>query len=166
MLRRILLLLIVVVITANVNKANASHIPGANITYTCDPLDPLTYTFTLTLFRICPGTHPATMGASYFTLTNTCGLPNPIVPTFNQSGVAEDVNQLCATATSDCSGGTSPGLWKYTYTATITLPADCDSWTIGFDLCCRDISSNMANGASNNMATSTTMNTLTAPFHN
>ena len=145
MSRKLLFVLFALIISANFNKANASHIPGANITYECDPLDPLTYTFTLTLFRICPGTHPATMSASYFSMTNDCGLANPIIPIFNQSGVAEDVNQLCATATSDCSGGTSPGLWKYTYSATITLPADCDSWTIAFDLCCRDQSSNLTN---------------------
>lgn len=144
----------------------ATHIPGANITYTCDPANPLTYTFTLTLFRVCPGTHPATMASSYFTLTNTCGLANPVVPIFNQVGVAEDVNQLCATATSDCSGGTSPGLWKYTYQATITLPANCDSWNISFDLCCRDQSTNMSGGTGNNMYTETTMNTMTAPCNN
>ncbi|MDX2362890.1 MAG: T9SS type A sorting domain-containing protein [Crocinitomicaceae bacterium] len=166
MLKKLLLFVFAIVLTANLNKAHASHIPGANITYECDPLNPLTYTFTLTLFRICPGTHPATMSAGYFSITNTCGLANPIVPIFNQTGVAEDVNQLCATATSDCSGGTSPGLWKYTYEATITLPADCDSWNIAFDLCCRDQSSNLTNTINNNMATSTTMNTVTAPCDN
>lgn len=160
------LLLLTLVISSIFNTAHATHIPGANITYTCSPGNPLTYNFTLTLFRVCPGTHPATQAASYFTLTNTCGLVNPVIPTFTQSGVAVDVNQLCATATSDCSGGTSPGLWKYTYEATITFPADCDSWTIGFDLCCRDQSSNLTGGTSNNMATSTTMNTLTSPCNN
>ncbi len=145
------------------NKAFATHIPGANITYTCDPNNPLTYTFTLTLYRVCPGTHPATMSSTYFTLTNDCGLVNPVVPIFNQVGQAEDVNQLCASATSDCSGGTSPGLWKYTYEATITLPADCDSWTISFDLCCRDASTNMTGGTGNNMYVETVMNTQTAP---
>lgn len=148
------------------NRSLATHIPGANITYECDPNDPLTYTFTLTLFRVCPGTHPITMGSTYFSMTNTCGLTNPVMPTFNQVGVAEDVNQLCSSATSDCSGGTSPGLWKYTYEATITLPADCDSWTISYNLCCRDQSSNLANGTSNDMNVSTTMNTLTAPCDN
>lgn len=163
MLRKLLFALLFIVTVSTNNSAIASHIPGANITYTCDPNDPLTYTFTLTLFRVCPGTHPATMSASYFTLTNTCGLANPTVPTFNQVGVAEYVNQLCANATSDCSGGTSPGLWKYTYQATITLPADCDSWNIGFDLCCRDASSNLTGTTGNNMATNTTLNTVTAP---
>ncbi|PCI96178.1 MAG: hypothetical protein COB15_11265, partial [Flavobacteriales bacterium] len=146
-----------------VQKTYANHIPGANITYTCNPANPLTYTFTFTIFRKCPGTHPTTMTSTNFSLTNTCGLANPIVPTFNQVGVAEDVNQLCASATSNCSGGTEPGVWKYTYESTITLPADCDSWNLAFELCCRDGSSNLTGTTSNDMAVSTTMNTLTAP---
>jgi hypothetical protein len=162
-MRTLLLLAALFVFTANFNKSYATHIPGANITYTCDPANPLTYTFTLTLFRVCPGTHPATMSSTYFSLTNDCGLVNPVVPTFNQVGVEQDVNQLCATATSDCSGGTDPGLLMYTYEATITLPADCDSWTIAFDLCCRDQSTNMSGGTGNNMYTQTVMNTQTAP---
>jgi hypothetical protein len=147
-------------------KTYATHIPGANITYTCNPANPLTYTFTFTIFRKCPGTHPATMSASNFTLTNSCGLTNPTVPTFNQVGVAQDVNQLCSSATSNCSGGTEPGVWLYTYEATITFPADCDSWNLAFELCCRDGSSNLSGGTSNDMAVSTLMNTATAPCNN
>tara|TARA_B100000809_G_C15139548_1_gene532449 strand:+ start:2980 stop:7758 length:4779 start_codon:yes stop_codon:yes gene_type:complete len=157
-----IILLIVLVGFAGTNSF-ANHIPGANITYTCNPGNPLEYTFTFTIFRLCPGTHPTTMTAGNFTLTNTCGLANPVVPTFNQVGVAEDVNQLCASATSNCSGGTDPGVWKYTYEATLVLPANCDSWNLAFELCCRDASSNLTGAAANDMACSTTMNTLTAP---
>ena len=153
-------------IVLQTNTAEASHIPGANITYTCNSSNPLTYTFTLTVFRKCPGTHPATMSSSYFSLTNTCGLPNPVIPTFNQVGAAQDVNQLCSSATSNCNGGTQPGVWKYTYEATVTLPADCDTWTMAYELCCRDASTNMSGGTGNDMATSTTMYTSTAPCNN
>lgn len=168
MLKKITLFIVLftLIIGLNINKTFASHIPGANITYTCNPSNPLTYTFTFTMFRKCPGTHPATTSASYFTLTNTCGLPNPVIPIFNQVGVAEDVNQLCSSALSNCSGGTEPGVWKYTYEATITFPADCDTWTLAFDLCCRDASSNLTGTSANNMACSTTMYTATAPCNN
>jgi hypothetical protein len=165
-MRKIVTFLIIAFSLLNTSQLKASHIPGANITYTCNPANPLTYTFTLTIFRKCPGTHPATMTSTYFSMTNTCGLANPVMPTFNQVGVAQDVNQLCASATSNCSGGTDPGVWLYTYEATITLPADCDSWNIAFDLCCRDASSNLTGTVNNNMATNTTMNTATAPCNN
>lgn len=148
------------------NTTQASHIPGANITYSCNPSNPLQYTFTLTVFRKCPGTHPASMAASYFTLTNDCGLTNPVVPTFNQVGTAVDVNQLCSSVTSNCSGGSQPGVWKYTYEATITLPANCNGWHMEYSLCCRDASSNLSGGSSNTMVTSTTLNTLNAPCNN
>lgn len=148
------------------NEAIASHIPGANITYTCNPTNPLQYTFRLTLFRTCPGTHPNTMSGSYFTFTNSCGLTNPISPVFNQVGVEVDVNQLCSSATSNCSGGSDPGIYMYTYEATVTLPANCDGWTLTYSLCCRDASSNVSGSSSQNMVTTTTLNTLTAPCNN
>ena len=158
-----LLALLIVFIGLSGSKSFASHIPGANITYTCDPANPLTYVFTFTIFRVCPGTHPNTMSPANFTLTNSCGEVNPAVPTFNQVGVAEDVNQLCASAVSNCNGGTQPGVLKYTYESTITLPANCDSWNLAFELCCRDASSNLIGGTGNDMACSTILNTLTAP---
>ena len=158
-----LLLIVVSLFFLGTQEVSASHIPGANITATCNPSNPLEYTFTLTLFRRCPGTHPATMSNLNFTLTNDCGLTNPVIPTFNQVGTEVDVNQLCSSVTSNCSGGTQPGVWLYTYEATITLPANCDGWTLAYDLCCRDASSNMTGTSGNNMYTSTTINTLTAP---
>ncbi|BDS12824.1 T9SS type A sorting domain-containing protein [Aureispira anguillae] len=159
------IMIFVVILLCSLSTAvEASHIPGANITYTCNPANPLEYTFTLTVFRRCPGTHPATM--SGFSLTNDCGLTNPTIPTFNQVGVAQDVNQLCASVTSNCSGGTQPGVWLYTYEATITLPANCDGWHMAYSLCCRDASSNMSGGSGNTMYTSTTLNTSTAPCNN
>jgi len=165
-LSKVVLTLISILYLSIGNTIEASHIPGANITYTCNPANPLEYTFTFTMFYRCPGSHPATTSASYFTLTNDCGLTNPIVPTFNQVGTEIDVNQLCATATSNCTGGTNPGVWMYTYEAVIVLPADCDGWHLAFDLCCRDASTNLTNGMNNNMACSTTLNTSTSPCNN
>lgn len=150
------------------NTVSASHIPGANITYTCDPNNPLTYTFTLTLFRVCPGTHPPTMSANLFSITNTCGLSNPVIPVFNQVGSAQDINQLCPGLVSSCQGGPSsqPGIWMYTYQATITFPANCNSWLINYDLCCRDASTNTNGGSGNSIYTETLLNTLSAPCNN
>jgi hypothetical protein len=147
-------------------KAYASHIPGANITYTCDPSNPLQYTFTLTMFRRCPGTLGTTVSSGNFTISNTCGLANPTIPTFNQVGVARDVNQLCDSTTSACAGGSNPSVWMYTYEAVVTLPANCDSWNMAFALCCRDASSNLSGGSGNTMACSTTLNTATSPCNN
>lgn len=166
LLQKVIPLCLVLLLGAWGTKSYASHIPGANITYTCNPSNPLQYTFTLTLFRRCPGTHPATMSGSYFTFTNDCGLANPVAPVFNQVGTAVDVNQLCNPSLSNCSGGSQPGIFKYTYEATVTLPANCDSWTITYSLCCRDASSNMSGGGGNTMVTATSFNSTTAPCNN
>lgn len=156
-------LLTVLFLMGQATTVEASHIPGANITYSCNPSNPLQYTFRLTLFRRCPGTHPNTMSGTLFTLTNTCGLTSPTVPTFTQVGTAQDVNQLCNPSLSSCNGGSEPSVWLYTYEATITLPAHCDSWNMAYQLCCRDASSNLQGGSGNTMYTSTRLNTLTAP---
>ncbi|PKP47182.1 MAG: hypothetical protein CVT95_05935, partial [Bacteroidetes bacterium HGW-Bacteroidetes-12] len=167
-MKKITLGLIAIFFILSANSVSASHIPGANITYTCNPNNPLQYTFTLTLFRVCPGFHPATMTAGNFNISNTCGLTNPIIPTFTQVGTPVDVNQLCPVLISNCSGGpaSQPGIWMYTYQATITFPANCNSWMINFDLCCRDASTNTNGGASNNVYVETQLNTLTAPCNN
>lgn len=167
-MKKILLLLSLFSAFFITNNAYASHIPGANITWTCNPNNPLEYTFTLTLFRTCPGTHPSTMSASYFNITNTCGLTNPIAPTFTQVGQAVDINQICPGQLSSCSGGpsTNPGTWMYTYQATITFPANCNSWGISFDLCCRDASTNTNGGSGNNVYVQSQLNTVTAPCNN
>ena len=90
----------------NINNVSASHIPGANLTWTCNPSNPLEYTFTLTLFRACPASNIGGAGTSPdFTFTNTCSLTNPVAPQFAQVGTAIDVNQLCPSALSNCTGG-------------------------------------------------------------
>lgn len=167
-MKKILILFATIFLLTGFNKLEASHIPGANITWTCNPNNPLEYTFTLTLFRTCPGTHPSTMSASYFEITNTCGLTNPVVPTFNQVGQPVDINQICPGQLSSCSGGpsTNPGTWMYTYQATITFPANCNSWNINFDLCCRDASTNTNGGSGNNVYVESSLNTVTAPCNN
>jgi hypothetical protein len=165
-LKNALAIIFVIFLSTFSNSLMASHIPGANITYTCNPANPLQYTFTLTAFVRCPNTHPATMDSYMFTMTNSCGFTNPVIPNFVQVGVAEDVNQLCPTAISNCSGGTHPGIWKYTYQATITLPANCANWTINYNLCCRDAATNMSNGSGNDMSTSTSFNSLASPCNN
>jgi gliding motility-associated-like protein len=150
----------------NTNTVKASHIPGGNLTWTCDPNNPLCYTFTFTEFVSCPSTLGSS--ASGFTITNSCGLTNPSMGTMTQVGVAVDVSQLCATQASSCNGGggTVPGVLMYTYEQTVCFPADCDSWTIDYNLCCRDANSNTAGGSGNSMHVQSVMNTLTAPCNN
>lgn len=163
-MKKIVFILAALFFIFNANNVLASHIPGADITYTCNPANPLTYTFTAKLFIRCPSTNGNTLTG--FTISNSCGLANPTIPVFNQVGPAVDVNQLCPGVASTCSGGSQPGIWMYTYQATITFPANCNSWLINFNLCCRDQSSNMQGGTGNSMNVQTQLNTTTAPCNN
>jgi gliding motility-associated-like protein len=158
-------LLIIAILLGGFSSSYASHIPGGNITWTCDPANPLCYNFIFTQVINCPSTNPTTM-SNGFTITNSCGLANPTMPVLNQTGISVDVAQTCATATSTCNGGTVPGAWLATYEGQVCFPANCDSWTIDYELCCRDANSNTAGGSGNSMHLQSVMNTLTAPCNN
>ena len=158
-------LLIIAILLTGFGSSFASHIPGGNITWTCDPANPLCYNFIFTQVINCPSTNPTTM-SNGFTITNDCGLANPTMPVLTQTGLSIDVAQTCATATSTCAGGTVPGAWLATYEGQVCFPANCDSWTIDYELCCRDANSNTAGGSGNSMHLQSVMNTLTAPCNN
>lgn len=141
-----------------------SHIPGGTLTYQCTGT-PNQYLLTMKLFVKCP----STLGASQtfgFTISNTCGLVNPVMPTMNLIATGQvDVTQTCSSQTSNCppNNGGVQGVLMYTYTGVITFPAACNSWQICFDLCCRDQSSNMNGGQGNTMTFCSTINSATQP---
>ncbi len=146
----------------SLSSSYASHIPGGNLTYQCTG-NPNEYIITMTMFVSCP----SSLGTTYnITASNNCGLTNPTIQ-LPQLGVMQEVSQICDAqiANSACAtpAGTIPGVRMYTYQATITLPAGCDSWTFDFDICCRDASTNTNGGSGNSMYFQTVMNSVTAP---
>ncbi len=96
------------ILILNFGNVRASHIPSSNLTWTCDPSNPLCYTFIFTQVINCPSTNPSSMSSSQFTFSNNCGLANPTMGTMIQATSSYDVAQTCATATSTCAGGTVP----------------------------------------------------------
>jgi len=159
-------LLIITILLAGFSNTFASHIPGGNLTWTCTG-NPNEYIVTMQLFVSCP----STLGTSYnATATNSCGLPNPNL-NLTQVGTQQNVSQICPADSlqGDCATGSSggiPGVWMYTYSATVTLAGPCNTWDFAFDLCCRDASTNTNNGSSNNMYFHSGMNSQTAPCDN
>lgn len=161
-MKKIVVLLSIILATSTFSFG--SHIPGGNLTYQCTGV-PNQYLLTMELFVRCPNT----LGTSQnfgFTITNNCGLPNPVMPAMNIVGVQQDVTQTCASQLSNCppnpAGGVQ-GILMYTYQGLITFPGPCDSWTISFNLCCRDQSTNMSGGQGNSMNFQTTINSQTQP---
>lgn len=117
-----------------ISQAKASHIAGGDLSYVC--LGGNQYRINLNLFADCFGVDPGTSHIIDF--TSPCGGTTSITVTLLNSGGTE-ISQLCATQinNSTCNNGTLPGMRVFHYTGTVTL-APCDSWTMSWDLCCRN----------------------------
>ncbi|MGV6862686.1 MAG: T9SS type B sorting domain-containing protein [Putridiphycobacter sp.] len=134
-----------------ISNANATHIAGGNFSYTCTG-NPNEYDITLTLYRDCGGISAPTSPSISF--TNSCGLTNPsslgLTLTAILPGTTNEISQLCPQqiGQSECNGGTLPGIEQYVYTGTVTFPGACDSWTMSYQVCDRNPSTNLS-GTSN-----------------
>ncbi|MBK9544148.1 MAG: hypothetical protein IPO49_17845 [Bacteroidetes bacterium] len=127
------LLLLLIYFTAPVTSF-ATHISGADITYTW--VSGNTYTLDLTLYRDCSGiAAPNNVSVSYSSAT--CGY-NLSVTLNKIPGTGQEITHPCTAGLTTCTGGTSPGIQKYEYTGTVTLPAQCTDWRFGYVICCRN----------------------------
>ena len=134
---KLLVLLPLVICSLN---TYASHVPGGNVTYEC--VGPNQYLVTLTLFEDC-GSAFLTNSNQTIQMSNDCNLTNPTVSLPNTI-FQEDVSQLCPTATSECDGGTLPGIYMHQWQGIVTLPGPCDTWTFGYSSCCRNTTTNLS----------------------
>ena len=117
----------------NLREAKASHGVGAEITYEC--LGGNLYQFTLNFYRDCSGS--AAPATQLITIASAaCGVNFSF--SLNQLGPGQDISPLCPTALSECAGGTEPGVEKYTYQDTLTLPFNCPDWIFSHEQCCRN----------------------------
>ncbi|MDP5172768.1 MAG: gliding motility-associated C-terminal domain-containing protein [Bacteroidia bacterium] len=116
------------------NKAQATHVMGADLTYTC--LGGNQYQFTLTMYRDCDGV--AALPAYNIDISSaSCG--QNAVLTLTQNSVI-DISPICPALlpNSSCNGGPLPGVQQYIYSAIYTFPAQCTDWVISWAECCRN----------------------------
>ena len=112
-------------------SVSASHIAGAYFTYKCVGLNQfeVKYHHIIRCSIGAGGFPPGTILTQ-----NDCGHGNINIPlTFESS---EILTQACPSHSTTCSGGGPEGYRLETYTATITLPAQCDSWRFTLGSCC------------------------------
>ena len=150
------------------DTVHASHSMGGDITVRC--IDPANsqYFVTVAFYRDCSGVpQPTSFSIRGFTPSGCSGytsqansfpafdLPHqpcgPSVP----GGIACEISQLCESyiCASCCQSSPCtpiappclPGVQKFLYSDTITLPGNCPDWVIWTDHCCR-------NGAITNLA--------------
>jgi Ig-like domain CHU_C associated/Secretion system C-terminal sorting domain len=116
-------------------SARASHLLGGDLTY--EHISGNTYRFTFKFYRDCAGITPSTTMTAYI---DGCGNTQQTVP-LTQYAVTE-VQTTCPTGTTNCTGGTSPGLQEYTYTGFYTFPSVCNAWKVSMTEASRNLGIN------------------------
>lgn len=158
-----LILIFLAVLFINLNKANATHVAGADITYEHVGVD--SFLVTVNIFEDCGGL--ATVGNSISVeFTNSCGLNSQSV-NFPRTNLFE-VSQLCPSEqpNSTCSGGNLPGMRQKVYQKIVVL-SQCDSWTITWGVGNRNASVNLdPTGNTLYFAVTATLNNADAPNNN
>ncbi|MBL0128516.1 MAG: T9SS type A sorting domain-containing protein [Flavobacteriales bacterium] len=118
-------------------SAWGAHLPGGSITYTC--LGNNQYEVILQLWRECTG---APMIDQSLKFSNDCGVSFTLnsIPEISM----EDASPVCEDQVghTTCDGGQLIGIQLYTYRTTLFL-SPCNSWTISWDVCCRNASVNL-----------------------
>jgi gliding motility-associated-like protein len=134
-LRR-LILLITIAATIGIfpRKAFATHMAGADISYTC--LGGNSYRVELTFYRDCAGS--AALSEVYLDFSSqSCN------QYFQQTLVLEDSSEIsypCPGASTKCTDPNSPnpGIQQYHYYQIVNLPMQCADWVFGWSYCCRN----------------------------
>lgn len=102
-----------------VASIKATHVQGGDITYRC--LGGNQYEISLALYRDCAGVAaPTNVSINY--KSTSCGINQNV--TLNKiTGTGIEVTPICTSLTTQCAGGTFPGVQEYIYRGTVTLPA-------------------------------------------
>lgn len=118
------------------NEAYASHAQSADLTYQC--LGGNQYQLFLSFYRDCAGVaapNTVTIDISSVSCNQNLNI------TMNRiAGTGIEISPICNTLTTQCSGGSYPGVQEYKYTGIVTLPSQCTDWVFSFSLCCRNAS--------------------------
>jgi gliding motility-associated-like protein len=133
-MKKSVLLLCISLFITSFSHIYASHVMGADLTYTC--LGPNQYLITLNVYRDCNGVGlNGPMDLNYSSAV--CGVNSTL--TLNQVGGPVDITPACLTSTDACNGGSGYGIQKYTFQGVLNLPASCGpDWVLSWTLCCRN----------------------------
>lgn len=164
----LLFVILIAIIGANYT-ANASHVAGADIEYTCLGGD--TFRIVVNVYRDCSGIgEPQNMNA---TITSPCGAVTPVwtlIPPLSsppQSNNGTEISALCPPLlqTSTCWGGTLPGMTRISFETVVVLPP-CNFWTVQYTApCCRNTSGTLV-GQPAGPSITATINNVDGPCNN
>lgn len=141
-------------------EAFASHAQSADISYRC--LGGNQYQVSLSFYRDCAGVNAPTTATVNIT-SASCG-QNLTATLSPIPGTGIDVSPICNQLTTQCSGGTYPGVQEFIYRGVITLPVQCTDWVFSFNLCCRNASiGTIVNPSAENIYVEAHLNNLNYP---
>jgi hypothetical protein len=139
----------------------ASHIAGGEITYSC--LGNNQYKIFLNLYVDCAGISLGTTETINF--SSSCGgnaTAQLQVTPATTNGF--EISQLCPSQVpqSTCNGGVLPGMHLYSYEGIITLAPVCNTWTMSWSTCCRNLAVTNLTSASSSYYIEATLNSQNA----
>ena len=116
--------LILFSVLTGIKQANATHAAGADLTYKC--LGGNQYLIEVTFYRDCAGiAEPDNVPVSYKSVALNKDLS---VTATKIAGTGQEITVPCSSSASTCNGGTSTGIRKFVYQATVTLPGAAAAW--------------------------------------
>jgi gliding motility-associated-like protein len=162
-MKKFLLLFTIVLYSSVLSKIYASHVMGADLTFSCQ--GPNTYLVTLEAYRDCNGiqlTGPLQINYS----SVQCGVNSTL--TLDQVGPPTDITPSCFANTDACNGGTGYGIQKFIFQGTLHLPPGCGSdWVLSWTLCCRNAAITTLNNPGNdNLYIEANLNNTISPCVN
>lgn len=135
-INNIVKLAMVAIMALFINTASATHLVGADISYTS--LGGNVYRVELTFYRDCQGS-PAPLGVGIEFTSASCG--QYFTDTLLQVvGTGNEITYPCPTQATSCTdpNSTLPGIQQYRYSGIVTLPARCVDWVFSWSYCCRN----------------------------
>ncbi len=144
-------------------KAQASHVAGGDIEYTCVGQD--SFLITARFYRDCFGISAPT--SISLNATSSCG-QSVITNVYPSSSSPTQISQLCDAeiGNSVCSGGSEPGMEEYIFETIMVLSPSCNTWTISYAVNSRNPSVNVPSSGTFDFYVETTLNSATAPCNN
>lgn len=115
------------------NESKATHIMGGDFSYVCQ--GNRTYAINLRLYRDCNG---IPLGSTALVTLSSPTCANFNITLTNQGGPI-DRTPYCPGQPTACDGPNGIyGIHEYFYRGTVTLPANCNDWTMSWESCCRN----------------------------
>ncbi|HPI09510.1 MAG TPA: PKD domain-containing protein [Catalimonadaceae bacterium] len=119
-----------------VPNVKATHIVGADMSYRA--VGNNRYVFILNVYRDCGSTILLENKQTVYYYSINCNIPqDSLVLTGLNDGVGVDISPVCSQVRSNCKGGTTPGVEKFTFTDTVTLNTACSDWIFYYKECNR-----------------------------